>query len=583
MSAAHIFAASAKSGDYAYPRITNATRARICRGDHRLQRWPDDAPSPRCCGLDTLPSRRPLMRRHFIASACVLVALLVLLSLRFPSTVWAFGLVGPILLLGVYDMLQTRHAIRRNFPVLGNFRYLFEHIRPEINQYFVESATDGTPFNRDLRSVVYQRAKGQPDTVPLGTKLDVYAIGYEWLNHSLAPVHVDPASLRITIGGPQCTQPYSASIFNISAMSYGSLSRNAILALNGGAKDGNFAHDTGEGGLSPYHLEPGGDIVWEIGTGYFSARTLDGKFSPELFVEKAGLPQVKMTELKLSQGAKPGHGGILPAAKLTEEIARIRGVARGHDVLSPPAHSAFSTPIGLLEMLQQMRELSGGKPVGFKLCLGKRRELLAICKAMVKTGIYPDFITVDGAEGGTGAAPLEFSNSVGTPLSDALVFIHNALVGFGLRKHIRVLCSGKILTGFDVISRIALGADACNSARAMMMALGCIQALRCNTNECPTGVATQNPALVVGDKRKRVANYHRDTVKSVAEFIGAMGIAHTSALRPWHAMRRVGLTEVRSYAGIYDYIEEGSLFATTVPASFARPLAAASAETFASN
>jgi glutamate synthase domain-containing protein 2 len=480
--------------------------------------------------------------------------------------------------------LQKKQAIRRNFPIIGNFRYLFEAVRPEINQYFVESNTDGTPFNRDLRSLVYQRAKRQPDTVPFGTRLDVYQIGYEWLNHSLAPVTVDPATLRISVGGAQCTQPYSASIFNVSAMSYGSLSKNAILALNRGAKAGNFAHDTGEGGISPYHLEPGGDLIWEIGTGYFSARTEDGKFSPERFRDNAQRPQVKMTELKLSQGAKPGHGGILPAAKLTAEIAHIRGVEMGKDVLSPPAHTAFSTPIGLLELLHQMRELSGGKPVGFKLCVGKRREFLAICKAMVATGIKPDFITVDGGEGGTGAAPLEFSNSVGSPLREALIFVHNSLVGFALRKDIRIFCSGKIVSGFDVVSRISIGADACNAARAMMMALGCIQALRCNTNRCPTGVATQDPSLmaglVVADKAERVTNYHRDTIKTVAELIGAMGIRHTGELRPWHTMKRIGLTEVRNYGELYEFIEEGSLLGKIVPASFARPLAQAQADSF---
>jgi glutamate synthase domain-containing protein 2 len=369
-------------------------------------------------------------------------------------------------------------------------------------------------------------------------------------------------------------------------MSFGALSKNAILALNGGAKLGDFAHDTGEGGLSPYHLEPGGDLIWEIGTGYFGARTADGKFSPEHFAENAQRPSVRMTELKLSQGAKPGHGGILPAAKLTAEIARIRGCEMGRDVISPPAHAAFSTPIGLLEMLGRMRELSGGKPVGFKLCVGKRREFLAICKAMIETGILPDFITVDGGEGGTGAAPLEFSNSVGTPLREGLVFVHNALVGFGVRKHIRVLCSGKVVTGFDIASRLAIGADICNAARAMMMALGCIQALRCNTNRCPTGVATQDPALaaglVVGDKKHRVASYHRDTVKTVAELIGAMGLAHTRDLRPWHVMKRTGLAEARHYGELFEFIEEGSLLGRDVPESFARALAAARADTFAS-
>lgn len=526
------------------------------------------------------------MRTIFVVGSIAVTLTLLALSSLQPMVAWSFLLVGPVLVRGYQDLLQTRQAVRRNFPIIGNFRYLFELIRPEINQYFVESNTDGAPFNRDMRSLVYQRSKLEPDTLPFGTKLDVNQVGYEWVNHSLAPTHIDPASLRITVGGPQCTKPYSCSIFNVSAMSYGSLSKNAVLALNGGAKKGQFAHDTGEGGLSPYHLEPGGDLIWQIGTGYFSARTLDGKFDAARFKENAQREQVKMLEVKLSQGAKPGHGGILPARKVTAEIAQIRGVPMGQDVLSPPSHSAFSTPTGLLEFLAQLRELSGGKPVGFKLCVGKRREFLAICKAMKTTGITPDFITVDGGEGGTGAAPLEFSNSVGAPLRESLIFVHNALTGFAVRKQIKVLCSGRIVTGFDMVSRLATGADACNSARAMMMALGCIQALRCNTNECPTGVATQNPALVVGldvnDKTTRVANYHRETLKSVAEMVGAMGVGHTSELRPWHLMKRTGLSEIHHYGELYEFIEEGSLLGANVPESFARPLNAAKPDSFAS-
>ncbi len=526
------------------------------------------------------------MRQVFVLVSSGVVIALALFSALWPPAAWGFVLALPLVVRGYADMFQRRQAVRRNFPLIGNMRYLFELIRPEINQYFVESDTDGKPFDRDTRSLVYQRAKREPDTIPFGTKHDVNAVGYEWLNHSLAPVHADPSALRVTIGGPDCSQPYSASIFNVSAMSYGSLSKNAVLSLNGGAKLGGFAHDTGEGGLSPYHLQPGGDLVWEIGTGYFSARTLDGKFSPERFKENAHRPEVKMTELKLSQGAKPGHGGILPAAKVTPEIAAIRGVPVGQDVLSPPAHSAFSTPIGLLEFLRQMRELSGGKPVGFKLCIGKPREFLAICKAMVVTGITPDFITVDGGEGGTGAAPLEFSNSMGSPLRESLIFVHNALTGFAVRKHVKVFCSGRIVTGTDVVTRLATGADACNSARAMMMALGCIQALRCNTNQCPTGVATQNPNLMVGldvgHKTTRVANYHRETVKTVAELIGAMGISHTKDLRPWHVMRRTGFSVIKNYGELFEFIEEGSLLTSIVPQAFARPLAAARAESFAS-
>lgn len=524
------------------------------------------------------------MRLFFIIVSVATLALTAAFSTLYPQVIFSLVITGPVILLGLYDITQSRHAILRNFPIIGHFRYVFEIIRPEINQYFVESNTDGRPFNREVRSIVYQRAKKVMDSLPFGTQRDVYDVGYEWAPHSLAPKHVNPDSLRITIGGPQCRQPYSCSIFNISAMSFGALSKNAIQALNGGAKDGAFAHDTGEGGLTPYHLGPGGDIIWNVGTGYFSCRTPDGQFSPEKFKERASLPNVKMIELKLSQGAKPSHGGILPAAKVTAEIAEIRGVAMGHDVLSPPSHGAFQTPIQMMQFIGRLRELSGGKPIGFKLCVGKRREFLSICKAMVQTGIYPDFITVDGAEGGTGAAPLEFSNSIGTPLMEGLIFVHNALTGFNLRRHLKLLCSGKIITGFDIVSKIAVGADACNSARGMMMAVGCIQALRCNTNECPTGVATQNPqlikGLVVADKRIRVKNFHRETIKAAAEILGAIGLQKTAELRPWHVMKRTGLAETKHFGELYEYIAEGSLLGKDIPKSFARAMAAASVDTF---
>jgi glutamate synthase domain-containing protein 2 len=512
--------------------------------------------------------------------ACVLGGGLLYPPLWLLALVW-----GPVFFLGVYDFTQTRHSIRRNFPVIGHFRYLLESVRPEINQYFVESNSDGMPFSREQRSIVYQRSKRELDTLPFGTQKRVDDVGYEWATHSLAPRHVDPKSLRVVFGGPHCKQPYSASILNVSAMSYGSLSRNAVLALNGGAKSGGFAHNTGEGGLSPYHLENGGDLIWQIGTAYFSCRTADGKFSPGAFAERAALPNVKMIELKLSQGAKPSHGGILPAAKVTAEIAAIRGVAMGKDVVSPPAHTEFSTPIGLLEFVARLRELSGGKPVGFKLCIGKRREFIAIAKAMVKTGITPDFITVDGGEGGTGAAPLEFSNSVGYPLREGLVFLHNVLVGMGVRKHIRVIASGKVATGFDLVTKFALGADTCNSARAMMMALGCIQALRCNSNKCPTGVASQNPALtrglVVPDKARRVANFHAETLRSVADLVGAMGLAHSGDVRPWHINRRTGTTEIRHFGEIFPFLEEGELLQKDIPKAYVRAFSAAVPETFA--
>lgn len=526
------------------------------------------------------------MRMPFMVGSWVILIAIGVVSAFEPRAWILFLVVSPLITLGMIDYFQKRHTVRRNFPLIGRLRYMLEAIRPEIQQYFVESDTDGKPFSRVQRSMIYQRSKKDVDSVPFGTQDDVYDIGYEWVNHSLAPQHVDPASMRVTVGGPQCKKPYSSSIFNISAMSYGALSRNAIIALNGGAKSGNFYHDTGEGGLSPYHLETGGDIVWEIGTGYFGCRTVDGRFDADKFVDKATLPQVKMIEVKLSQGAKPSHGGILPASKVTHEIAQIRGVPMGQDVVSPPSHREFSTPRGLLEFVKRLRELSGGKPVGFKLCIGKRREFLAICKAMIATGIIPDFIAVDGGEGGTGAAPVEFTNAVGCPLREALIFVHNSLVGFGVRQHIRIIASGKITSGFDIINRIAIGADICNSARGMMMALGCIQALRCNTNRCPTGVATQDPKLVVGlvvpDKVQRVANYHRETVKSAAEIIGAMGVRETASLRPWHIMKRTGLVETKHYGEMFEYIPEGSLLGTNVPAAFARALASATPESFAS-
>ena len=521
------------------------------------------------------------MRRVFILISVIVTLGPLLATAAWPYAGLGFIIVLPIIMLGVYDMLQSKRAIRRNFPVIGHFRYLFEAIRPEINQYFVESDTDGVPFSRVIRSLVYQRAKQVSDTVPFGTKLDVYAPGYRWANHSLAPTHVDSAELRVSVGGPQCDKPYSASIFNISAMSFGALSHSAISALNGGAKRGHFAHDTGEGGLTPYHLGPGGDIIWEIGTGYFSCRTKDGHFDPVQFREKATHPHVKMVEIKLSQGAKPGHGGILPAAKVTHEIAAIRGVEFGKDVISPPGHSAFSTPLEMMKFVQKIRELSGGKPAGFKLCLGKRREFIAICKAMQVSKIMPDFIVIDGGEGGTGAAPLEFTNYIGSPLNDALVFVHNCLGGFDLRKHIRLIVSGKIVSAFDIVERCALGADMSNSARGMMMALGCIQALRCNTNACPTGVATQDPqlvrGLVVADKATRVFNYHQQTVASVAEIIGAMGIAHTRELRPWHIMVRQTAHLTQHFGEIFPYLKPGALLEKTIHPAYARAFAAAQA------
>lgn len=524
------------------------------------------------------------MRREFRNSVPVILIGQGALVWFLPVLKWTFWITLPLIGMGIYDYFQTKHTIRRNFPLLGRMRYWLELIRPEVNQYFIESNTDGRPFNREQRSVVYQRAKHDLDTLPFGTQNDVYQVGYEWINHSMVPKHVDPESLRIQVGGVDCSRPYSASIFNISAMSYGSLSANAILALNGGAKDGNFAHNTGEGGISPYHLEPGGDLIWQVGTGYFGCRSKDGKFDPEKFQERSQIANVKMVEIKISQGAKPGHGGILPAKKVTEEISKIRDVPMGVDVVSPPSHSAFSTPIELCEFISKLRDLCGGKPVGIKLCIGKRREFLAFCKAMLETGITPDFISVDGGEGGTGAAPIEFSNHLGTPAADGLIFVHNALVGFNLRDRISIFAAGKVTTAFGMLKMMALGADIIYSARAMMMALGCIQALRCNANICPAGVATQDPdltaGLVVSSKRKRVLAYHEETVESVAHLLGAVGLERSEDLRPWHVMRRISAFETQHYGEIYNYLQPGELLGDNVPSPRWRANKSAAATTF---
>ncbi len=526
------------------------------------------------------------MRNTFWTVSAISFSAVAGASVIWPSALYSLVVLLPIFGIGVVDVLQTKQSIRRNFPVLGHGRYLMELIRPEINQYFIESNKDGVPFDRERRSIIYQRAKKTLDTLPFGTQSDVYAQDYEWINHSLVPKKVPHDPPRVKVGGPDCKQPYMAALLNVSAMSYGSLSKNAILALNQGAKTGGFYHNTGEGGLSPYHLQPGGDLVWQIGTGYFGCRNPDGSFSAEEFRKRSNLPNVKMIEIKLSQGAKPGHGGILPASKLTQEIIEIRGVVPGKDVVSPPAHSSFSTPEGLLQFVAQLRELSNGKPIGFKLCIGKRREFLAVAKAMIKTGITPDFITVDGGEGGTGAAPIEFSNSVGTPLKEGLVFVHNTLIGIGVRDKVRIIAAGKVTTGFHMAALMALGADLCNSARAMMFALGCIQALRCNSNNCPTGVATQNPELVKGlhvpNKATRVANFQRETVHSLLEVVGAAGLRNPAELRPWHIMRRVNSTDVRNYDEIYDFIKPGSLLGHQIPETFARPWQMAQPETFES-
>lgn len=509
------------------------------------------------------------MRKHFFLGMLIIGAGIWQLYRSYPSFGYALWVLIPLYLLALLDYFQTAHSLQRNFPLLAHARYLFELIRPEINQYFIESNKDGVPFDRERRSMIYQRSKHQLDTLPFGTQEHVDNPGYEWINHSLKPATLLKNPPRVRIGGPHCTQPYEAALLNISAMSYGALSKNAILALNGGAKLGQFYHNTGEGGLSPYHLEPGGDVIWQIGTGYFGCRDPNGQFDPDLFAQAAVHPNVKMIEIKLSQGAKPGHGGILPASKLTPEIIQIRKVAPGRDVISPPAHAAFATPLQLIEFIQKLRRLSGGKPIGFKLCVGSQQEFLSILKAMQQTQDGPDFITVDGAEGGTGAAPLEFSNSVGTPLKEGLSFVHNALVGTGLRQHVTLIASGKVTSGFDMARNIALGADVQNCARAMMFALGCIQALRCNTNRCPTGVATQDPSLasglVVTDKQLRVANFQRETVHSLLEVVAAAGLAHPNLLRKKHITRRISTLEVRSLAEIYPSLDANILLQGAAP------------------
>jgi glutamate synthase domain-containing protein 2 len=523
-----------------------------------------------------------MVRRWFYVLSFLLMAAIIIAARFHPSILWLLVIVAPVEAMGFYDAFQHEHVIRRNFPLVGRLRYLLEALRPEIQQYFIESNIDAFPIEREFRSIVYQRAKGELETKPFGTQRDVYRIGYEWAAHSMAPVELPGGEPRVTIGGPHCKRPYSASLFNISAMSFGALSRNAVLALNEGALKGGFIHNTGEGGLSPYHLEPGGDLIWQIGTGYFGCRTEDGDFDPKQFTERAANENVKMIEIKISQGAKPGHGGILPAVKVTPEIAAIRGVPAGKTVFSPPCHKAFSTPRGLVEFVAKLRELSGGKPVGFKLCVGSRTEFLSVCKAMLAADVTPDFITVDGGEGGTGAAPLEFSNSLGMPARDAWLFVNNALIGTGLRERIRIMATGKIFTGFHMVRALALGADLCATARGMMLALGCIQSLRCNTDKCPTGIATQNPALVHGlhvpDKAKRVARYHDATIKGFMEMLSAMGLRHPDELGPKHIYRRVDDLKVESFEELYEILEPGQLLREDVPEPLLSEWRAASAD-----
>lgn len=507
-----------------------------------------------------------LPSRLYAFAAMVLITVVAgAASLVNPYWLILAGITGALSLVGIYDLAQTRHSLRRNYPILAHFRAFFELIRPEIRQYLLESDSDAVPFSRAQRSLVYQRAKNVEDKRPFGTELDVYGSTYEWVNHSMRPVKVANTDFRVRIGGPACTQPYESSVLNISAMSFGALSANAIRALNTGARLGGFAHDTGEGSISRYHRENGGDLIWEIGSGYFGCRTDDGRFDADKFAANAKSPQVKMVELKLSQGAKPGHGGVLPAAKVTPEISEARGVPMGADCVSPALHSAFSTPLEMMHFIARMRELSGGKPAGFKFALGHPWEFFGICKAMLETGILPDFIVVDGGEGGTGAAPLEFTDHIGTPLQEALLLVHNTLVGLNLRDKIRLGASGKIISAFDLARTLAMGADWCNSARGFMFALGCVQSQSCHTDHCPTGVATQDTrrqrALVVEDKSQRVYHFHRNTLHALGELVGAAGLQHPGDFKPRHIVRRVSGSEIRLLSNLYKFLKPGELLA----------------------
>jgi glutamate synthase domain-containing protein 2 len=505
----------------------------------------------------------PLRYLAWVLSWVGCLAAIVFWSLTGRGIPWVL-LGAALVTTGVHDLLQSRRAVLRNYPVIGHLRFLLEFIRPEIRQYFIEGDNEAHPFSRQQRSLVYQRAKGDSDKRPFGTQLDVQASGYEWINHSLVPTRLPSQDFRVTIGAGRAL-PYSASVFNISAMSFGSLSGNAIQALNQGARRGGFAHDTGEGSISSHHRVHGGDLIWEIGSGYFGCRAVDGTFDAERFRAAAADPQVRMIELKLSQGAKPGHGGVLPGPKVTAEIAAARGVPVGEDCISPASHSAFDTPVGMMRFIDRLRDLSGGKPTGFKLCIGHPWEWFAICKAMLETGIVPDFIVVDGAEGGTGAAPLEFVDHVGMPLQEGLLLVHNTLVGLNLRDRIRIGAAGKVVSAFDIARMMALGADWCNAARAFMFALGCIQAQTCHTGACPTGVTTQDPlrqrALVVGDKAERIYRFHQMTLEALKELVQAAGLAHPGEIRATHIMRRGKNREAHLLANQLPSVKPGQLLA----------------------
>ncbi|WP_241559896.1 FMN-binding glutamate synthase family protein [Solirhodobacter olei] len=517
----------------------------------------------------------------------ITAAVLSILALVFLHSWWLLVLVLtlPIVALGLYDVLQRRWTITRNYPVAAHLRWFFYDLRPFLRAYIVEGDLEGKPFSYEARNLVHARARGETDTHPFGTERDSQAEEYHWLSHSIAPADDPEMRPRVRVGNDQCSQPYEASVLNISAMSFGALSARAIEALNRGAKAGGFYHDTGEGGLSPYHLKGGGDIVWELGSGYFGARDDNGRFDPDLFRDEAQRDVVKMTEIKLSQGAKPGHGGLLPAAKVTEEIARVRKVPAHQDCLSPRGHKEFSTPNEMMEFAARMRELSGGKPVGLKLCIGQPHEAFAMVKAMRKTGIYPDFIVVDGGEGGTGAAPLELSDSVGMPLIDGLILMRNALVGAGVRDKVRLAASGKVYSGFGLAHNLALGADWCNAARAFMFSIGCIQAQRCHLGTCPTGVTTQDPSrqrgLIPEVQGERAARFHGKTLDALADIVAAAGLTHPKDLAPHHLVHRIGVTQARTVDTIYPFLPEGILLEDPGSTIYANWWEAADADSFA--
>ena len=535
--------------------------------------------------IDTLFRDQGFARNGLLFAGLVGTVAVVAVGLRHPEALWLLIAFAPLLVVGLVDLLQTHHSLRRNFPVSARFRWFFEWLRPFLRSYIVESDLDGRPFNHDERALVYARAKGDNSTHPFGTELDVYSDEYEWLAHSMAPARDVEKYSRVTVGTDQCSRPYQASRLNISAMSFGALGANAIEALNLGAKIGGFYHDTGEGGLSPYHAKHGGDVVWEIGSGYFGCRDKDGHFDPAHFRDRAANDQVKMTEIKLSQGAKPGHGGLLPGPKVTAEIAKTRDVPEGQDCLSPAFHSAFSTPRQLVEFAGRMRELSGGKPVGIKLCVGYPHELFAVMKAMIETEILIDFIVIDGAEGGTGAAPTELSDRVGMPLREGLILARNALVGANLKTKVKLAASGKVNSGASIAMNAALGADWCNAARAFMFSLGCVQSMRCHTDTCPTGVATQSPArqrgLVVPDKAERVARFQKATLDALHDIVVACGLRSPDEFTPDGLRQRINAAEMRSIDEIYPFVEPGELIEGARDARLAAWWRAADPESFA--